>query len=59
MAKRYLSFKVGDGSSISLWLEDWHPDGILFDKYGFRVVYDSRIRIDAKLSSVMKNGDWN
>jgi hypothetical protein len=59
VAKSLLKFKVGDGSSISLWLEVWHPDGILLGKDGFRVVYDSRSSIDAKLSSMMKNGDWN
>ncbi|XP_059458288.1 uncharacterized mitochondrial protein AtMg00310-like [Corylus avellana] len=59
VAKSYLSFKVGDGSKISLWLGAWHPDGILLDKDGFRVIDDSRSRIDAKLSSVIKNGDWN
>lgn len=59
VAKSFLKFKVGDGSSISLWLEAWHPDGILLDKYSFRVIYVSSNRVDAKLSSMMKNGDSN
>ena len=36
-----------------------HPDGILFDKYGFIVIYDARSQIDAKLSSVIRGRDWN
>lgn len=52
-------YEVGDGSNISLWMDAWHPDGVLFDKYGFRVVYDACSKIDAKLSSVIKDGDWN
>jgi hypothetical protein len=42
VAKRFLKFKVGDGSRIFLWLDDWHLDGCLLDKYGHRVVYDAR-----------------
>lgn len=58
LAKHFLNFQVGNGSSISLWLEAWYPDGILFDKYRFRVIYDSS-KIDAKFSSVIKDGNWN
>lgn len=42
MAKSFLKFQVGDGSNISLWLDNWHPDGILYDKYGFWVIDDAR-----------------
>lgn len=55
LAKHFLKFQVGDGSSISLRMEAWHPDGFLFDKYGFLAIYDSRSCIDAKLSSMIKN----
>ena len=34
--KKILRFMVGDGNNIHLWL-DWHPDGILFERYGYRV----------------------
>jgi len=53
IAKKFLRFKVGDGTSIYLWLDCWHPDNILYDKYGYRVIYDSRSSMDAKLSSVL------
>lgn len=35
-----------------MWLDNWHPAGILFEKYGYLVVYD------ALLSTVISNGGW-
>jgi hypothetical protein len=58
IAKKFLRFKVGDGTSIYLWLDCWHPDNILYDKYGYRVIYDSRSSMDAKLSSVLNGRNW-
>jgi hypothetical protein len=52
LAKNFLSFEVGDGNSIQMWLDNWHPAGILFEKYGYRVVYD------ALFSTVISNGGW-
>jgi hypothetical protein len=43
---------------IHMWLDHWHPSEILFDKYGFRVVYDFQSCLNAKLDSVLKNGMW-
>lgn len=59
VTKNFFKFQAGDGSHISLWMDAWHPDGVLFDKYGFRVVYDACSNIEAKLSSVINDGDWN
>jgi hypothetical protein len=58
VAKNFLSFKVGNGQDISLWFGDWHPVGRLIDSYGFRMVYDSGIGLDARVSSVLQNGNW-
>ncbi|XP_062162012.1 uncharacterized mitochondrial protein AtMg00310-like [Alnus glutinosa] len=58
VAKRFLKFKVGDGNRIFLWLDDWQLDGCLLDKYGYRVVYDAGSSIDAKLSTIICNGEW-
>jgi hypothetical protein len=32
--------------------------GYLLDKFGCRVVYDLGLSMDAKLSSIILNGDW-
>jgi hypothetical protein len=58
LAKRFLSFKVGDGRNIFLWLDVWHPDGCLLDSYGPRVIYDAGSSLNAKLSTIIRNGDW-
>ncbi|XP_059441594.1 uncharacterized protein LOC132173929 isoform X2 [Corylus avellana] len=58
IAKRFLKFEVGHGDSIHMWLDLWHPAGVLIEQYGFRVVYDAQSNIEAKLSSVICNGDW-
>jgi hypothetical protein len=41
-----------------MWVDNWHPIGILLDKYGFRVVYDAHSSREARLSSVLSNGNW-
>jgi hypothetical protein len=35
LAKHFLKLDVEDGENIHLWLDHWHPCGILFDTYGF------------------------
>jgi hypothetical protein len=50
--------KVGDGSSIFLWYDTWHPAGCLTEKYGFRTIYDAGHSIGPKLSSIIRNGEW-
>jgi hypothetical protein len=57
-AKRFLRFEVGNGEDIHLWLDSWHPYGVLLENYGYRVVYDAQSRVEAKLSSVIFNGKW-
>jgi hypothetical protein len=57
-AKDFLSFKVGDGKKIFLWFDSWHPAGYLFDRYGYRTVYDAGRDIGPKLSSIIRNGEW-
>lgn len=56
--RQFIKFKVGSGCNIYLWLDNWHPDGILYEKYGFRAVYDAGSNIDAKLSVVLVNRSW-
>jgi hypothetical protein len=41
-----------------LWFDHWHPLGVLFDKFGYRVIYDSQSHLDAKVDSVFRNGVW-
>jgi hypothetical protein len=31
VARGFLKFEVGDGKNIHLWLDHWHPLGVLLD----------------------------
>jgi hypothetical protein len=58
LARGFLKFEVGIGSNIHLWVDAWHPFGALVDKFGYRVIYDSHSKLEAKLESVLKQGEW-
>ena len=57
-ARDLLSHEVGDGSTISLWHDRWHPNGVLYQTYGHRIVYDAASNLQAKVSSVIQNKEW-
>jgi len=57
VAKLFIKFKVGDDSSIFLWLDIWHSAGCLLDTYGHRVVYDAGLSIGPKLSFIIRRCD--
>jgi len=58
LAKKFIWFKVGDGSRVFLWLDHWHPASYLLDQYGYIIVYDSGFSLNTKLAAVIKNGNW-
>jgi hypothetical protein len=39
-------------------LDSWHPFGALFDKFGYRIIYDSQSSLSARLDAVLRNGSW-
>ncbi|GAV92561.1 zf-RVT domain-containing protein, partial [Cephalotus follicularis] len=52
-------YEVGDGQSFSLWFDPWFRGVPLVDRYGERVILDSGIQRNARLSSVIKEGEWD
>ena len=58
-ARLFLKYEVGDRTKIFLWHDYLHPDGILYLKYGHRIVYDAASRIDARVASVLKDKEWH
>lgn len=58
VAKNFICYKVGDGSHIFFWFDCWHPAGYLLDTYGHRTVYDSGCSLEARLSTIIKDGEW-
>ncbi|KAI8527725.1 hypothetical protein RHMOL_Rhmol12G0096800 [Rhododendron molle] len=51
-------YKVGNGTSTFAWLDNWHPLGPLYKKYGTRVCADIDQSLSAKVSSLIHNGGW-
>jgi hypothetical protein len=54
----FLKFHEGNGRKIHLWTDWWHPSGVLLDKFGYRVIYDAHSRLNARLSSVIRDSNW-
>jgi hypothetical protein len=54
-ARYFIYFSVGTGKNIHIWLDAWHPDGVLYEKYGHRV-YDSHSKPEAHFDSAIKDG---
>jgi len=59
IAKRFISFKVGNGSRVFLWFDHWHPAGYLLETFGHRIVHDSGFPLRSKLEVAIRNGEWN
>lgn len=54
----FIHFKVGDGKSIHLWWDWWHPHRNLHEKkYGYIIVYEAGNKANAMLKTVLKNKD--
>ena len=58
MKQNVFSFDVGNGKNIYLWFDAWHPDGVLFEKYGHRVIYDAHSKPAVRLDSIIQGGQW-
>jgi hypothetical protein len=59
IAKRFISFKVGNGSRVFLWFDHWPPAWYLLETFGHRIVHDSGFPLRSKLEVAIKNGEWN
>lgn len=50
----FIKYQIGDGSSISLWYDNWHPSGPLVEHYGSHVIYDSGLLDDSLVSFILR-----
>ena len=53
-----ISYEVGDGSTIFLWHDRWHPNGVLSQVYGHKIVYEVASFLNAKVSNVLQDKEW-
>ncbi|GFZ01445.1 hypothetical protein Acr_15g0000540 [Actinidia rufa] len=49
---------VGNGRDTFLWLDNWHPVGPLYKKFGDRVVGNAGRSLLANVSDIICNGNW-
>ena len=58
-ARLFLKYEVSDGKKIFLWHDHWHPDGVLYLKYGHRIIDDAASKTDAQVDSVLIDKQWH
>ena len=56
--RKFIKFEVGDGKTILLWHDLWHPAGVLIQRFGSRVIYDVASNPKAKVDYVLKDKTW-
>ncbi|KAK6290204.1 hypothetical protein POUND7_001745 [Theobroma cacao] len=57
-AKILIQHLTSNGEGTFLWYDAWHLSGLLLDKFGMKLVYDSAISDEAKVANVIKDGHW-
>ena len=58
MALPFIRSLIDDGSYTLLWLDYWHPHGVLVLAYGERIRADSGRNKLAPMSSILVDGVW-
>ncbi|KAH7866207.1 hypothetical protein Vadar_017075 [Vaccinium darrowii] len=49
----FIKYQIGDGSTVSLWYDNWHPSGPLAEHLSGCLIYNSGLADDAKVSSIL------
>ena len=59
LAKKLVTYKIGNGVNTFLWRDPWFPFGSLFDKYGPRVIMDAAIPSNSKVNAIIEGNEWS
>lgn len=49
---------IGNGKDTRLWLNNWHPNGVLIKSYGERIRYDAGSDRLCKVNTILHEEDW-
>ncbi|KAL0307849.1 UNVERIFIED_CONTAM: hypothetical protein Sangu_3008000 [Sesamum angustifolium] len=52
-----IQYRIGDGTAFKLWLDPWHPDGVLLHKYPHGPLITG-LPMDSPLSTVIVGDNW-
>ncbi|XP_058195022.1 uncharacterized protein LOC131311543 [Rhododendron vialii] len=58
LVQPWIKSVVGNGLDTFLWLDNWHPLGPLFSRFGERVVYNLGRSLFSKVASIISNDSW-
>lgn len=58
-AEKHILHIIGDGRNTKLWLEKWHPEGILIKIFGESIRYDVGSDRMSIVASIIQNGEWH
>lgn len=53
-----IKHKIGCGDATFLWYDNWHPLGPLWNKFGDRIIYDSALNSETKVSKIIDGSSW-
>lgn len=53
-----IRYQIGNEASTFLWLDNWHPLGPLYKRFGENVCSNIGRSLQAKVSTIIKDGDW-
>lgn len=53
-----ITHKIGNGEGTFLWLDNWLPQGPLYDIISPRTIYSTGLALNAKVSDIIENGHW-
>ena len=53
-----IKYKVGNGSRVFLWHDNWHPLSPILGHFGPRILYNSSLSVNAKLDNVIQGRHW-
>ncbi|OVA19562.1 Reverse transcriptase zinc-binding domain [Macleaya cordata] len=59
LARNLIIHRIGDGTTTKFWLDPWHPEGILANRFPHALRYDSILHREALVSTCISNFSWN
>lgn len=51
-AKKVIRYEIGNGK-ILVWYDNWHPTGPLLDKYAAKLIFDSGLGQNARVTQLI------